>query len=380
MLPTRALAIGLLATAISQGQAQTFTPIVEDSIDFTITGTTNSTLDSVALFPYATNGDAEKFPIHEGAFTIKSRLPRHKFFQIEDDTNSDLYFFAEETPTHINLATGDISGSDVQKRFISSQVSLQNLHKAIKPWQQSLSDDEWQRALSLYRGEEVPNATPQDSANAQKHADHIAKQNALILQILRENQDNIIPAWYLDQYAGLFTFEDLQGVMRKDAPYAHHPSMEWAWKYYHNLQLQADLIGKPAPDFEAETPDSTQHHLSEYIGQGQYVVLDFWASWCGPCVQMFPEMKQLHETYSQRGLRIIGVSCDQERAAWLKALDKHQLPWMGLRSPRRKGDAGELYGVFGIPTVVLIGPDGKVLFTEVLGFGLKKKLEELLGK
>ena len=138
-----------------------------------------------------------------------------------------------------------------------------------------------------------------------------------------------------------------------------------------------NTTGKPAPDFEAEAPDGTMHHLSEYTGHGQYVLIDFWASWCGPCIGSFPFMKEIYATYKDRGLIFLGVSCDKNRDAWLKALEKHQLPWTSLRSPARKGDACDLYGITGIPAVILIAPDGKVISTDLEGKELKAKLAEI---
>ena len=89
-------------------------------------------------------------------------------------------------------------------------------------------------------------------------------------------------------------------------------------------------------------------------------------------------MKQLYSTYKDCGIVFLGVSCDKNRDAWLNALDKHQLPWTALLSPARKGDALSLYGVTGIPAVILIAPDGKILSTDLEGKALKTKLEEIL--
>ena len=141
--------------------------------------------------------------------------------------------------------------------------------------------------------------------------------------------------------------------------------------------LQMNITGKTAPDFEAEAPDGTMHRLSEYTGHSQYVLIDFWASWCGPCIASFPFMKEIYATYKDRGLVFLGVSCDKNREAWLKALEKHQLPWTALRNPARKGDACDLYGITGIPAVILIDPDGKVISTDLEGMELKAKLAEI---
>ena len=145
----------------------------------------------------------------------------------------------------------------------------------------------------------------------------------------------------------------------------------------YSILHQKNIVGKPFIDFEAEAPDGTKHRLSDYVGRGQYVLIDFWASWCGPCISSFPFMKQLYATYKDRGLIFLGVSCDKNRDAWLKALDKHQLPWASLLSPAREDDALRLYGVSSIPTVILIAPDGTIIATDIEGKELKAKLEEI---
>ena len=219
--------------------------------------------------------------------------------------------------------------------------------------------------------------TAKDSANVNKYKSHMAELETANLMNIRENLGNIIPAWYLYTGMGSLTDEQMNEFMREDAPYAHHPAMERPWKRYYSIKKQRAITGKTFIDFEAEAPDGTKHHLSEYAGHGQYVLIDFWASWCGPCVASFPFMKQVYADYKDHGLQIVGVSCDKDRNAWLKALDKHQLPWTALLSPAGKGDALGLYGVSGIPNVILIAPDGKIIATDIEGKELKAKLEEI---
>jgi peroxiredoxin len=374
----------LLAFFAIVGQAQEFTPVVEDSIDFVINGTTTSTEDSVAVFPYLTSKDWRMsfYPITGGQFKVTGRMPRHSFIQIGDGiSNNGLYFnvIVEETPTDINLVTGEVKGSELQQRFIRCQIRERESGKETEAWFESLREDDQKRIWNMSIGREQMK-TAQDSANVKKYNDYRAELSALTRKLVRENKDNIISAFYLYLIHDELTPEEEQEFMREDAPYAHHPAMERPWKSYWEKQKQRGNIGNVFIDFEAEAPDGTKHRLSEYAGKGQYVLIDFWASWCGPCIGSFPMMKQLHEAYKDRGLHIVGVSCDKDREAWLKALDKHQLPWTALLSPSAKGDACSLYGVSGIPTVILIAPDGKILSTDLEAGKLKEKLAEIFGE
>ena len=155
---------------------------------------------------------------------------------------------------------------------------------------------------------------------------------------------------------------------------------------------QLTVIGKPFIDFEAELPDSTVHRLSEYAGKGQYVLLDFWASWCGPCIRSFPMLKEFHEKYHEQGLLIIGISADRNPNAWHYALGQHACPWPMMHettdSQKKRTSASDLYSISGFPTFVLLDPDGQVIFSpyEEHGFvdderqQLIAKLAEIFGE
>ena len=366
----------LLALVAMAGQSQTFTPVVEDSIDFVITGTTTSNNDSVATFPCAPHGQSVKFPIQDGRFTVTGRLPRNTFFQIGDYEGNDLRFIVDDMPTEINLVTGEVKGSDLQQRFIRCQMREREIYRIVIPWWENFNKEEQARIMAMRAGDQQMQ-TAKDSANMNKYNSHMAELETANLKNIRENLGNIIPAWYFYTGMGSLTNEQMNEFMREDAPYAHHPAMERPWKKYYSMQKQRAITGKPFIDFEAEAPDGTKHRLSEYAGHSQYVLIDFWASWCGPCIASFPFMKQVYADYKDRGLCIIGMSCDKDRNAWLKALDKHQLPWTALLSPASKGDTLDLYGVSGIPTVILIAPDGTIIATDIEGKELKAKLEDI---
>jgi peroxiredoxin len=129
-----------------------------------------------------------------------------------------------------------------------------------------------------------------------------------------------------------------------------------------------------------ELPDTTgiSHRLSEYVGKGHYVLLDFWASWCGPCMKEMPTMKEIYNTYAARGLQMIGISFDSKRDAWLNAIRRLELPWVHLSDLKGwKSIASETYGVRAIPETVLITPDGKILAIGLRGQELKEKLAEI---
>lgn len=380
------IALLLLALITMTGRAQTFTPAVADSIDFAITGTTPTTHDSVAWFLVAPYRQClvPTIPLTDGRFTISGRLPRGTFYQIGDYMGNDLRFIVDDVPTDINLATGELaSGSELQRRFIEAQMHERVIANSIEAWWESLSETRQDSIQKMHVGTCRP-VTAQDSADLERFNSAMADMQALGRQILRSNLDNIIPAYYLFVHYGSLTREEKDEFMREDAPYAHHPAMERPWQRYWGEQQQRAAADRPYRDFEAESPDGTRHRLAEYADGKHHLLLDFWASWCGPCIASFPRMKQFHEQYKDRGLRILGISLDKDRAAWLTALERHRLPWTSLRSPSSTGsddtDAADLYGITSIPALVLIAPDGTVLAVDIEARDLDTKLKELFGE
>ena len=238
----------LLALAALTGQGQTFTPVVEDSIDFVITGKTTAQTDSVAWFKVAPfGGGTMKVPLTGGQFRVTDRLPRHTFIQIGDNAENDLRFIVDETPTSINLVTGEVSGSELQQRFVHCQMRERDIDRVVEPWWDSLGDEEKDRIIDM-RGGRLSDATAKDSANFLKYEDFMGDRDALVRQIIRENKDNVIPAYYLYVHHSNLNYEQKREFMREDAPYAHHPAMERPWKAYWGMILQMNITGKTAPD------------------------------------------------------------------------------------------------------------------------------------
>lgn len=146
-----------------------------------------------------------------------------------------------------------------------------------------------------------------------------------------------------------------------------------------NLELVKNrLIGGTAPEIRLPTPEGDTLSLEDY--RGKYLLVDFWASWCGPCRRENPNVRRVYAAYKDKGFEILGVSLDRSEANWLKAIEQDKLPWKHVSDLKQwKSIAAKTYGVHSIPYTVLIDPDGKIIAKRLRGAGLEKELERLLG-
>lgn len=145
-------------------------------------------------------------------------------------------------------------------------------------------------------------------------------------------------------------------------------------------QLQRVAVGALAPDFSQAAPDGKPLTLSDL--RGKYVLIDFWASWCGPCRQENPSLIKVYNAYKAKGFTVLGVSLDNasQRAAWLKAIETDGLPWPQVSSLTRPNPVALTYGVNAIPQNFLLDPQGRILAVNLFGEELPKKLAEVLDK
>jgi peroxiredoxin len=136
-------------------------------------------------------------------------------------------------------------------------------------------------------------------------------------------------------------------------------------------------IGATAPEITMNDPNGKAFSLSQL--RGKYVLIDFWASWCGPCRSENPNVVETYHEFKDKNFTVLGVSLDTDKAEWLKAINQDKLSWQHISDLKGWSSAAvPLYGLNGIPFNVLIDPEGKIIAGNLRGGQLRSKLSQLL--
>ncbi|MFZ4862914.1 redoxin domain-containing protein [Sphingobacterium sp. Mn56C] len=145
--------------------------------------------------------------------------------------------------------------------------------------------------------------------------------------------------------------------------------------------MRSAKIGDPAPDFTL--PDKDGNSVSLHDFKGKYVLLDFWATWCGPCLAEMPNVKAMYDRYKDKGFVVVGVSLDRQdtKAKWLTMIADYQYNWVQLSDLKFwNSEAALRYNVNSVPTNYLIDPSGKVIAKNVKEQALRDKMDEIFNK
>lgn len=167
----------------------------------------------------------------------------------------------------------------------------------------------------------------------------------------------------------------------------NYKQRDWIKEYLKDLKYETKLIkknnhldGKQFIDFTLTDLIRESKQLSDYIGKSRYILLDFWASWCGPCIASFPKLKEVYNKYDRDDLEIIGVSIDTNNGSWINAVTKQQLPWIQLATLNSSlnDEVQEKYAFQGIPHTVLLDDKGKIIASKISISELNEFIENKL--
>ena len=299
----------------------------------------------------------------EGIYTIEDGTPVWLIDQNVQDTLAQ---------TTVQAGRFSFSGRVQEPFFAYVGNGKQRVHAILEPG-----------TLRVDIDERTASGTPMEDEYAVFHRrfygykrEQRAEKTALADSMVRANRDNLVGAVALEDlaYVDADRFLSLYALLP-----AHLQEFYLVKSAYEAIRIQRSTApGQPFTDYliVGGNPDGTDVRLSDYVGQGRYILLDHWASWCGPCKAEMPYIKKTWEAFHGDRFDVVSVAVSDKRADTEQALSTLDMPWIQILDAQRI--PLELYGVNAIPHLILFGPDGTILQRGIRGEEIYTTVAELL--
>ena len=299
-----------------------------------------------------------------GKFAMKGSRPAYDYVGLGNTGLHNITFFVDGEPMTVDFANDTLSASPLNKKFhgymAGDTVFVNNFYRLWK--------------ASKKAGSEAEKREIEQQIAANNEA-----SNEMARRIIQENRDNVIAAYYLNSVSGFMDYEELSAAIDSTAYYFNHPLMNEAKQRLQVLQLRQ--VGKPIVNLALTTPDGKNHQLNEWCGQGKYVLIDFWASWCRPCRMEMPNVIKNYERFCDLGFEVLAISIDDKKSAWLRGIKDFGTPFVQLSELKgRRSELAAIYGITTIPANLLVDPKGKIIAADLRGNSLTRKLESIFKK
>lgn len=347
--------------------------------NFTIIGKVNSKFNGAYIKLFYQQNEAkvaDSTQIKNGAFKLTGKLnaPTVGIISLGGPEDGDrINLFLSEGI--IKMAAKDsIHYARISGTKLAEEHEL--LAKKLRP-----SDDKIYKSIKMIKslpdGDEQKQFVKKFLADLDVHND---VKRTSINQFAKDNPSSYVSLYFLDNNAPgkLLNYEaTYPQYMRLSAELRETPlGIEFGKRI---LEAKGKLTGRPSIDFVSTTPDGTQLSLKEVIGKNKYTLVDFWASWCGPCRKENPYVVKTFNGFKDKGFTVLSVSLDEDAAKWKDAIEKDGMPWYHVSSLKGwEEPAAALYNVRAIPQNVLIDGHGKIVATNLRGETLFDKIQELI--
>ncbi|GAB3363236.1 TlpA disulfide reductase family protein [Arachidicoccus ginsenosidivorans] len=233
----------------------------------------------------------------------------------------------------------------------------------------------YEKWMQAYKQGDSVLADQYKTAFESARADQTNKSRGLQMEYIKTHPGSIASAWELLHYVTDKTLAESKNLFKGFTEHVRHSNQgkELAERI---ATLSRVEVGNLAPGFAQADTSGIKVQLSDY--KGKYVLLEFWASWCGPCRAESPNVLKAYDKYHEKGFNVLSVSLDNDKGKWLQAIHKDGLLWQQVSDLQGwKNAVATLYGIHAVPANFLIDPTGKIVAQDLRGEALQVKLAEL---
>lgn len=188
----------------------------------------------------------------------------------------------------------------------------------------------------------------------------------ICISTFKANKDNALGLSALKNAITQLSLEEVEDLLKDASPFIKENRS--IVNYCECLKRAKETAeGQMFVDFEGKSPQGEVSRLSDFVGRGKYVLVDFWASWCGPCKKEIPNIKEMYEKYAAKGLVVLGVAVwDEDNSSSRRTMEELDMKWDQIFAGTDMTPT-DRYGIFGIPHIILFGPDGTIVKRDLRG-------------
>ena len=345
---------------------------LQAQIKYAVSGTYAENGKKVYLIDQLTEKAIDSTVVANGKFAFTGTADKDALMAVRAKKGSwMMQFFNDGTPVSINLNDSTLKGSPQNERLTEINLEMDQPRKRFVEKTAYLTREEMEA-----RSDELS-----DEMNKM-----ITALTTRANRAFNEERNSLIPVAFAGYYFFENGIESYNELVKQQVAFINHPYLKKMRDEVEEATRPKDsdkmaFIGQQYTDLEMADPNDKMHKISELVGEGKYVLVDFWASWCGPCRAEMPNVVEAYNNFHDKGFEVIGVSFDQKKAAWVKAIGQLKMPWLQI-SDLKGWDcaAAPIYKINSIPDNILIDPQGKIIDRGLRGQALHTRLAKLIGE
>ena len=347
-------------------------PAMAQQVKYAVSGTGANDGKKIYLTDLLTDKTIDSMVVANGKFSFSGTADKDAFMSVRAEGKKwTTEFFNDGTPVSINLSDSTLKGSPLNERLTKLLVEQDLPRRAMNAKVSKMTEEE----ITAHQDEIM------DEMNKM-----IDSMTAFADKVFKEERNSLIPVAFAGYYFVDNGVEAYDGLVKEQVMFASHPYLKKTRNEVEQILKPKDspktaFIGQQFTDLEMADPDGKMHKISELVGEGKYVLVDFWASWCGPCRAEMPNVLEAYNKYHAKGFEVVGVSFDEKKEAWVKAIGQIKMPWLQISDLKGwKCAAAPIYKIDGIPDNILIDPQGKIIDRALRGKALHTRLQKIFGE